>query len=204
MEKGKAKKVFVLSAIAALAVAEAAQAWYSHRLAERIGNHEGAPIITRSAQPVATAHVAWNHPFAYLRQVRRALDQQERDMAQAFSLWPAPPVMAGLPSASSAGAAETVRLQARPGEYVVSAKLPAGVGAKQAKVELVGRQLSLYTHLSRRIKGPDGRGAQTYSSAYVESFILPGPVVDAAMREQFRGGVLTVTIPKARGRKVTL
>ena len=204
MAREKAKRVLVLGAIAALAVAEVAQAVYTHRLAEQVRNHLGqAPVIALSAQPTAMTYSAWEHPFAYLRQVQRAVDQQERAMAQAFSLWQAP-VMVGLPSAPPEGAAETVSLKTQPGEYVVRAKLPPGVGAKQVKVELVGRQLSLDTHLSGRIKGQGGQGAQTYSSAYVESFTLPGPVVDQAMKQQFKGGVLTVTIPKAQGPKVTL
>ena len=204
MEREKAQRVLVLSAIAILALAEVGQAWYSHRLAERIRNREDmAPVVALGAQPAAMTHSAWDHPFAYLRQVQRVLDQQERAMAQTFYLWPAP-VMAGLPQAASTGGAETVSLQARPGEYVVSAKLPPGVGAKQVKVELAGRRLSLDTQLSRRVNGQGGRGAQTYSSVYMESFTLPGPVVDQAMKEQVEGGVLTVTIPKAQGAKVTL
>lgn len=204
MEREKTQRVLVLSAIAVLALAEVAQAWYTHRLAERIRNFGGAsPVIALGAQPAAATHSAWVHPFAYLRRVQKAVDRQERAMTQAFSLWPAS-VMVGLPPAPAAGGAETVSLQVQPGDYVVSAKLPPGVAAKQVQVELVGRQLSLDTHLLRQIKRSDGRDAQSYSSAYVESFTLPGPVVDQAMREQFKDGVLTITIPRARGRKVAL
>lgn len=203
MEREKAKRVLVLGAIAALAVAELAQAVSTHRLAEQVKNHMGAPVIALSTQPVAMTNSAWGHPFAYLRQVQRAVDQQERAMTRAFPLWPAP-MTVGLPLAPPEGAAETVSLQTQPGQYVVRAKLPPGVGTRQVKVELVGRQLSLDTRLAGQIKGQGDQGAQTYSSAYVESFTLPGPVVDQAMKQRFKDGVLTVTIPRAQGQKVTL
>ena len=203
MEREKAKRVLVVGAIAVLAAAEVAQAVYTHRLAEQLKNAAALPVITLRAEPVAMTMSPWGHPFAYLRQVQTALDQEERAMARAFSSWPAP-MTALLPSGAPGGAVETVSLQSQPGEYVVRAKLPPGVGAKQVKVRLAGRQLSLSTQVSGRIRGHGDHAAQSYSDAYVESFTLPGPVVASSMKQQFQGGLLTITIPKAPVPKVSI
>ena len=203
MEREKAKHTLVATAIAALAAVEVVQAVYTHRLAERFRSNTAGPVISLSARPVAMRFSPWNHPFAYLQQVQSALGQEERTMARAVALWPAP-LMVGLPALPPAGAAETVSLQVQPSQYVVRAKLPPGVGAKQVKVKLVGRQLSLDTELSGQAKSHDGRAAQSYSSAYMESFTLPGPVVDTAMKEHFKEGMLSITIPRASAPKVAV
>lgn len=203
MEREKAKRVLVVGAIAVLAAAEVAQAVYTHRLAEQLNNAAALPVITLRAEPVAMTMSPWGHPFSYLRQVQTALDQEERAMAQAFSAWPAS-MMAGFPSGSPGGTAETVSLQSQPDQYVVRAKLPPGVEAKQVKVRLAGRQLSLSTQVSGRIRGHGDHAAQSYSDAYVESFTLPGPVVASSMKQQFQGGLLTITIPKAPVPKVSI
>ena len=203
MEREKAKRVLVVGAIAVLAAAEAAQAVYTHGLAEQLKNSTVAPAITLSAEPVAMKISPWEQPFSYLRQVQTALDQEERAMAQAFSSWPAP-MTAALPSGAPGGAVESVSLQSQPDQYVVRAKLPAGVEAKQVKVRLAGRQLRLSTQVSGRIRGHGDHAAQSYSDAYVESFTLPGPVVASSMKQQFQGGLLTITIPKAPVPKVSI
>ena len=203
MEREKAKRVFVVGAIAVLAATEVAQAVYTHRLAEQLKNSSAASTVTLRAEPVAMTISPWDQPFSYLRQVQTALDQEERAMAQVLSFWPAP-MTAGLPSAALGGAVETVSLQSQSDQYMVRVKLPPGVGAKQVKVRLAGRQLSLSTQVSGRINDHGDHAAQSYSDAYVESFTLPGPVVAGSLKRQFQGGLLTITIPKAPVPKVSI
>ena len=206
MERERSKRVLIVGAIAALAVAEAAQAFYTHRLAEQVGRAAPPSAVTITAEPIAMTTAPWNHPFAYLRQVQAALAQEEQAMEQAVAFWQAPlfVTLPAVPMPTWPGdATESVSLQSQPNQYIVQAKLPPGVSAKQVKVSLAGRRLTLSTDLSGQIKSRNAKVAQNYSDAYVESFTLPGPVEAKAMKYGFHGDVMTITVPKPLAPKVS-
>lgn len=162
----------------------AADGYYTHELAQRIAGRPDTGAY--GTAPVAAAGGQWD-PW-------REMQRLQARMEQAFDR-----SYVSQPVANPVSAAQ-ITLEQQPDSYIVRAVIP-GAREGDIKVDLEGRVLSIasQSRSSDRQTAKDGSVVheETYSGAFEEAFTLPGPVVDAGMKSDFRDGVLTLTIPRA-------
>lgn len=179
----------------------AADAYYTHELAERMAsrgvatasaNLAAAPVLhaapAATAAPSQTANSLWSAMNAQMNRMQAQMNQMFNTAFQNPG---------GMDFIDGQGSAQ-VSLNEKGSDYVVTAKLP---GAKRGdiNVRLSGQLLTLSSSAkggsSQTAKG--GQVSQQYASNFQQAFTLPGPVNAAKMKSNFKNGVLTLTIPKA-------
>jgi len=173
----------VIIAIGAIG-AVGAQTYYTHELAQRITDRpDSDPFYT----PPVSSLRQWD-PWSDMQRMQAQID---RVFGRYFDT---------LPVAVPSDAAQ-VTLKQQADNYVVKATIP---GAKESdiKVNLDGRLLSISSQTQGDEKQTAQNGAvtseSTYNSAFEQAFTLPGPVNVSGMKSDFKDGVLTLTIPKAK------
>jgi len=160
-----------------------AQTYYTHELAQHVASRteSAPPDVLPSPTPGQ-----WD-PWLDLQRLQARMEQA---FAQSFGAAPV-----AIP-----GDATRITLEQHPDDYVVRAAIP-GARENDIKVNLDGRLLSIssQTRGSEKATAQQGKvtSETTYSDAFEEAFTLPGPVVAAGMKSEFKDGVLTLTIPKA-------
>jgi HSP20 family protein len=153
----------------------------------------------QKAQPgPGTRTGSWD-PWKEMRQMQNQMDQMFENayarMRAAFG-----------PSSSTAqgGSFVTeskVTVKDQDNKYVVTADMP-GVKKADVNVSLDGRLLRIaaQSKAEKSLKGDHGklRGEEVYASSFQRALTLPGPVDASGMRTDFKDGVLTVIVPKAK------
>ncbi|MEZ5543471.1 MAG: Hsp20/alpha crystallin family protein [Pseudomonadota bacterium] len=174
--------VIVVLGVAAIG-ALGAQAYYTHELALRVAAQPDADPVYAAPLTHSGQWDPWSDLQHLQAQIQRAFDQSFAAMQH--------------PVAEDAA---RISLQQQTNNYIVKAVIP-GANESDIKVNLDGRLLSISSQTGGSSQQTASNGAvtgtETYSGAFEEAFTLPGPVVAADMKSDFKDGVLTLTIPKA-------
>ena len=92
-----------------------------------------------------------------------------------------------------------VTLQDKKDQYVVTADIP-GTKAESIDVGLSGQLLTISAETRNEQQQSNDKGQVIKEERYISDFeralTLPGPVTASGMHSDYKGGVLTVTIPK--------
>jgi HSP20 family molecular chaperone IbpA len=149
-------------------------------------------------QGVGASPASWD-PWKEMRQLQEQMNQMFENayarMRAAFG--PGSPKAQG----GSFLTESKVTVKDQASKYVVTADMP-GVKKADVNVSLDGRllRISAQSQSEKNLKGTHGKvvGQEAYASSFQRALTLPGPVDASGMHTQFKDGVLTVVVPKAK------
>jgi len=190
MNRHNLKRPLIAIALLALVGSVGAQTYYTHELATKVADKEGA---AEQKRPAPDEQSQWDPWSAVHRDMMRMQAEMESLYDQAFhdfysARFSNPPVTG------------SISLEEQGDDYVVKADIP-GVQESDINISLDGRLLSISAQTSASKQETNAKGQpieqDRYASSFQEAFTLPGPVNASGMHSQYQDGVLTLTIPKA-------
>lgn len=148
--------------------------------ADAPGNPDAAASVP------APAHVFYYNPWADLMRMQAMMDSQ-------FNALNALPIMF-VPAPAYAPAVQASTLQRTPEGYRLDIPL-SGFKSEDIKVRLDGQLLTVSAQASSSGTVKVGQRDEQSSSSFVETLTLPGPVLAQELKQSFKDGVLTLTLP---------
>ena len=152
----------------------------------------------QAAKPEAAANgdIVYFSPLVDLMRIQAAMEREFN--ALNTSLWM--PVLFAQPTAFALPAVRSSSLRHTPEGYQLELKLP-GFKAEDIHVSLDGQLLTVSAQTSSHDAVKVGQQSeQSLSSrSYAETLTLPGPVQASGLKESYKDGVLTITVPSSKG-----
>ena len=147
-------------------------------------------------QAAAKGDIVYYNPWADLMRMQAAMERE-------FSAMNAPlwmPVLFAPPPMAYTLPVQGSTLHHTPEGYQLELKLP-GYKAEDIRVRLDGRLLTVTAQASSNDTVKVGQQSEQSRSSrsYAETLTLPGPVQASGLKESFKDGVLTVTVPDRKG-----
>lgn len=158
-----------------------------------LGAHAGeCPPQNGAADMPAPTQAFYYNPWADFARMQAMLDSPFTGMNPFWM-----PVMF-VPPSTVAMPARTSALEQTKDGYKLAIPLP-GFKPEDVHVRLDGQLLSISAQTSSTLKVGQNDEQGTSSRAFAETLTLPGPIKASELKESFKDGVLTITLPGPKG-----